>query len=125
MWLRGIRKIIQCGPGKIDREITRDAIDFVEVVQRRSLVPVLTSLRSEGLPLFGLEQTTNSESLFTFSFPKKAGLVVGSEREGLDQEVLNLLDGVIEIPVFGVPASYNVATATTMAVYEYCKQYPR
>jgi hypothetical protein len=26
--------------------------------------------------------------------------------------------------VWGMPFSYNVATATTMAVYEYCKQYP-
>jgi tRNA G18 (ribose-2'-O)-methylase SpoU len=34
------------------------------------------------------------------------------------------LDDVIEIPVYGQPYSFNVATATTMAVYEYCRQYP-
>jgi tRNA G18 (ribose-2'-O)-methylase SpoU len=37
---------------------------------------------------------------------------------------LNVLDDVIEIPVYGQPYSFNVATATTMAVYEYCRQYP-
>jgi tRNA G18 (ribose-2'-O)-methylase SpoU len=120
----GIRKIIQIGPGKVDREIARDAADYVEIIQRRSMVPVLESLRAEGWPLFGLEQTTGSQSLFKFDFPKRAGLIVGSEREGLDQACLDLLDGVIEIPVYGLPYSYNVATATTMAVYEYCRQYP-
>jgi len=29
---------------------------------------------------------------------------------------------VIEIPVFGLPYSYNVATATALALYEYCRQ---
>ena len=39
-------------------------------------------------------------------------------------DFLKLLDDVVEIPVWGMPYSYNVATATTMALYEYCRQYP-
>jgi tRNA G18 (ribose-2'-O)-methylase SpoU len=39
--------------------------------------------------------------------------------------LLPLLDKVVEIPVYGLPHSYNVATATTMALYEYCRQFPR
>jgi tRNA G18 (ribose-2'-O)-methylase SpoU len=120
----GVREVIQCGPGKIDREIARDAVDYVKVTQRRSLLPVLENLKKESLPLVGLEQTTHSQSLFEYRFPRRAGLVIGSEREGLNQDELDLLDAVIEIPVYGMPFSYNVATATTMAIYEYCKQYP-
>ncbi|MFO0012404.1 MAG: TrmH family RNA methyltransferase [Planctomycetota bacterium] len=120
----GIRKIIQCGAGKIDREIARDAVDYVEVQVRRSLAPVVAQLGKEDYTLVGLEQTTHSESLYTFAFPRKTALIVGAEREGLDDEVLGMLQHVIEIPVYGQPASYNVATATTMAIYEYCRQYP-
>lgn len=120
----GIRRVIQCGSGKVDREIARDAADFVEVVQRRSLAPVMEQLVREGYSMVGLEQTTNSVCLFDFSFQRKTALVVGSEREGLSAEELALLHHVIEIPVYGQPASYNVATATTMAVYEYCRQFP-
>lgn len=121
----GIQSIVQCGPGRVDREIARDAIDFVRIVQRRSLAPVLEDYRSRQIPLIALEQTTNSQSLFSYSFPRRAALVIGSEREGLDKHELSYIDEVIEIPVFGMPFSYNVATATTMAVYEYCKQYPK
>ena len=120
----GIRKLIQCGAGKVDREIARDAIDYVEVVQRRSLAPVLKQLREEGYTLAGLEQTTGSQSLFEYRYQRKTALVVGAERDGLVQEELDLLHDVIEIPVYGQPYSYNVATATTMAVYEYCRQFP-
>lgn len=120
----GISQIIHAGSIKIDRNIARDAADFVEVKTKRSLPPVLRKLRAGGYSCVGLEQTTNSQSLYGFSFAQKTALVVGAEREGLSQEVLDCLDAVVEIPVFGPPASYNVVTATTMAVYEYCRQFP-
>lgn len=120
----GITKIIHCGHGKVDRDIARDAADFVQVDQRRSLLPVLKQLKLQGFRLAGLEQTTGSTCLYQYTYSQKTALIVGAEREGLSQEELNQLDDVIEIPVYGQPFSYNVATATTMAVYEYCKQFP-
>ena len=119
----GVRLVIQCGQGKVDREIARDAVDVVEIVQRRSLLPVLEQLHEDGYSRVGLEQTTNSVCLYDFTFPSKTALIVGAEREGLDQAELDRVDSVVEIPVYGQPYSYNVATATTMAVYEYCRQF--
>ena len=52
-----------------------------------------------------------------------SALVAGNEREGLKPEALQWLDRVVEIPVYGLPYSYNVATAVSMALYEYCRQY--
>ena len=119
-----IQEIIHCGGGKVDREIARDAADVVKLSSPRSLPPVLEKLRSQGYRCVGLEQTTHSQSLYDYRFERKTALVIGSEREGLTQEVLDRLDDVVEIPVYGQPASYNVVTATTMAVYEYCRQFP-
>lgn len=121
----GLTKIVHCGAGKVDREIARDAADVVQITNPRSLPPVLDRLRTEGFRCVGLEQTTHSVSLYDYQFVRKTALVIGSEREGLPQEVLDRLDDVVEIPVYGQPASYNVVTATTMAVYEYCRQFPK
>jgi tRNA G18 (ribose-2'-O)-methylase SpoU len=52
-------------------------------------------------------------------------LVVGNERGGIEEEVLQLLDQTVEIPVYGLPYAHNAATATAMALYEFCRQYPR
>ena len=121
----GISEIIHCGGGKVDREIARDAADSVRIVRPRSLPPVVAKLKHEGYQCVGLEQTTNSSLLYSFQFARRTALIIGSEREGLSEEVLELLDAVVEIPVYGLPASYNVVTATTMAVYEYCRQFPQ
>ena len=120
----GITQIVHCGSGKVDREIARDAADTVTITSPRSLPPVLDRLRNEGFRCVGLEQTTNSQLLYDYRFDRKTALVIGSEREGLPQEILDRLDDVVEIPVYGLPASFNVVTAATMAVYEYCRQFP-
>jgi tRNA G18 (ribose-2'-O)-methylase SpoU len=120
----GVTRIIAAGNPKVDRQIARDAVEAVTIEQRRSLAPVLKKLRTQGYQLIGLEQTTASENLFTAQLPQKMVLVIGHEREGIADDILALLDRTLEIPVFGKPFSYNVATATTMALYEYCRQYP-
>ena len=73
----------------------------------------------------GLEQSSGSRNLHEFEFKRRSVLVIGHERDGIRTELLGNLDQVVEIPVYGMPYSYNVATATSMALYEYCRQFPR
>jgi tRNA G18 (ribose-2'-O)-methylase SpoU len=119
-----VERIICAGPAKLDRKIARDGADTVRVETHRTLPPVLDALREDGYRLVGLEQTTNATSLYEYTFTRRTALVVGNEREGLSEQVLARLDDVVEIPVWGLPYSHNVATATAMALYEYCRQFP-
>lgn len=121
----GVTRMIVCGNAQLIKKIARDGADTLELEVRRTLPPVLAAMAHEGYAIVGLEQTSNSVNLHTFSFPRKAVLVVGNERLGLAEDVLSKLDHVVEIPVYGMPHSYNAATATAMAIYEYCRQYPR
>jgi tRNA G18 (ribose-2'-O)-methylase SpoU len=136
----GVRRVIACGAAKVIRKIARNSVDDgdapqtddeagdsgpgVELEVHRTLPPVLKELRAEGYQLVALEQTTGSESIFDFRFERKTALVVGNERSGLDEESLAMVHRVVEIPMFGLPYALNVATATTMALYEYCRQFP-
>lgn len=120
----GVERIICTGSAKLDRKIARDGADAVEIEIHRTLGPVLDKLRDAGYRLVGLEQTTNSRTLHTYEFARRTALFIGNERTGLTEDLLAQLDDVVEIPVWGLPFSYNVATATTMALYEYCRQYP-
>ena len=121
----GVSKVICCGNAKVIGKIARDGADAVEIETHRTLPPVLRELRAAGYQLVGLEQTTGSVSLHSFEFTRRTALVIGNERSGLTPEELACVDHVVEIPVFGLPYSYNVATATAMALYEFCRQYPR
>lgn len=119
----GVRRMIVCGKPKIDREIARDALDQIVLEHHRSLGPVLRELQAAGYALVGLEQAQGSQCLYRFAFPTRSVLVIGHERLGITDDVLALLDHVVEIPVYGLPLAYNVATATSMALYEYCRQH--
>jgi tRNA G18 (ribose-2'-O)-methylase SpoU len=121
----GLQRMICCGNAKPIGKIARDAAEAIKVEIHRTLPPVLKRLRDEGFAIVGLEQTTNAKSIFEFTFPRRTVLVVGNERTGLEGEVLHLLDHVVEIPVYGMPYAHNAATAAAMALYEYCRQYPR
>jgi tRNA G18 (ribose-2'-O)-methylase SpoU len=120
----GIQRVIACGAAGIHGKIARDGAEAVTIDVHRSLPPVLDRLRADGFEIVGLEQTTNSEPLFTFSFTARTALVIGNERSGLTDEELARLDRVAEIPMAGMPHSLNAATSTAIAVYEYCRQWP-
>ena len=120
----GVTRVIAAGRAKIDPKVARDASDFVKLEVRRSLPPTLKQLKAEGYHLAGLEQTTNSQNMHEYAFQRQSVLVIGNERQGLTEDILDLLDSVVEIPVYGMPYSYNVATAVCMALYEYCRQFP-
>jgi tRNA G18 (ribose-2'-O)-methylase SpoU len=120
----GLTRLICCGPGRLDRKIARDAADVLQIETHRTLAPVLKKLKEEGYRLVGLEQTSNSRDLHHYNFERRTALVIGNERTGLTEDLLAHLDHVVEIPVWGLPYSYNVATATAMTLYEYCRQFP-
>lgn len=111
------------GTPRIDPKIARDAAETIVFENRRSLAPALKKEKDKGFALVGLEQTTNSIVIHQYSFPPQTLLVVGHERTGLTAELLDLMDATVEIPVFGLPYSFNVATATSMALYEYNRQH--
>jgi tRNA G18 (ribose-2'-O)-methylase SpoU len=121
----GVRTLICCGTARVVSKIARDSHETLDIEVHRTLPPVLRRLAGEGYQIVGLEQTTNSESMFTFAFERKCVLVLGNERAGIEPEVLRLLDRAVEIPVYGMPYSHNAATAAAMALYEYCRQFPR
>ncbi len=120
----GVDRLIACGNAKVIGKIARDGADAIRIDVHRTLPPFAAQLKQQGYRLVGLEQTTGSVSLHHYVFPRRTVLVVGNERLGLSDDLLELVDDVVEIPVWGLPYSYNVATAATMALYEYCRQYP-
>jgi len=120
----GVTRLLCTGTAKVVRKIARDGADSVEVEVHRTLEPQLQRLRGEGYALIGLEQTSGSQNIFEYSFPRQTVLVLGNERTGITEEILALLDATVEIPTYGMPYSHNVATAAAMALYEYCRQFP-
>ncbi len=78
------------------------------------------ALKADGRQLWALESGRRSPSLFDV-MPDPVGapivLVIGNERAGIDPGILALCERVVQIPMQGVKASLNVATAFGIAAY--------
>lgn len=105
---------------KIHKQIQKTALG-AELTQPWQYSPnvqdVMDKLRGGGFTVMAVEQTANSQALNTYSPPQNIALLVGREVEGVEPEVLDAMDGALEIPMFGSKESFNVAQAAAMALY--------
>ena len=105
---------------RVARRINKTALGAEELVDLKhedQLETVIALLKADGFRIIGLEQTPGSLALSEYRPAAKIALVVGREVEGLEAEVLNLCDQLIEIPMLGSKESFNVAVAAAMALY--------
>ena len=72
--------------------------------------------------LVAVEITTESDDLYDAELPQNVTFVIGNERHGIPQNVLNLCSCAVHIPMFGINSSMNVATALGIALYEWQRQ---
>lgn len=84
---------------------------------------VIAYLREKEYQIITLEQHPKSVSIWDFRFPVNSAIIVGHESAGLPDQLVDQADYSIEIPQFGLVESLNVATATSIALYEYTRQH--
>jgi 23S rRNA (guanosine2251-2'-O)-methyltransferase len=105
---------------KIDNQIHKTALGaetLVDVIHSQSISSVINELKSSGYAVCALEQDKSSIKLNEFKPGDKTAIIVGREVEGIEQEVIELCDHTIEIPMFGQKESFNVVQAAAMAIY--------
>jgi 23S rRNA (guanosine2251-2'-O)-methyltransferase len=105
---------------KLTNQIHKTALGAEQTqpwTQSDNLMEILNNLHSQGYVAIGLEQTNTSIQLNTYKPPDKVALLLGREVEGIDPQILRLLDVTLEIPMFGKKESFNVVQAAAMSLY--------
>jgi 23S rRNA (guanosine2251-2'-O)-methyltransferase len=98
-------------------------LDFVDDEHVPATVDAITALKDSGITVWAVETTSASKSYTKVTYPRPLALVFGNEALGIDRQVLDLCDGMIEIPVFGYKNSLNVASAAAVVSYEILRQW--
>ncbi|MCX6129940.1 MAG: hypothetical protein NTX25_12875 [Proteobacteria bacterium] len=81
-------------------------------------------LREEAYSILALETSPIAQPMESYTFPQQAvALVFGNERYGLESDVLEACDAVLEISCWGRKNSLNVAVSIGVAVYEMRRQW--
>jgi 23S rRNA (guanosine2251-2'-O)-methyltransferase len=105
---------------KADKQIHKTALGAENLVaweHVESLDDVLKRLKDDGYTIVAVEQSTRAIQLPEFNASDKVALLVGREVEGVELDVLNKMDKILEIPMFGDKESFNVVQAAAMALY--------
>ncbi len=81
-------------------------------------------LKKNGYTVFAIEQVTNSISLEKLQLDKKNkyAVIFGNEVKGVQQEVVDICEGSIEIPQYGTKHSLNVSVTTGIIVWNFFNQ---
>jgi 23S rRNA (guanosine2251-2'-O)-methyltransferase len=112
--------ITGCPPNKEIHKTALGATESVEWKYYKETPEAITQLRENGFTVYSVEQAEGSISLndFKVSSPEKIALVFGNEVNGVEDEVMSLVDGCIEIPQFGIKHSLNIAVSAGIVVWE-------
>jgi len=73
--------------------------------------------------LVAVEITSKSTDIYKTQLPQDVALVIGGERYGIPEEVLERCAYAVHIPMFGVNSSMNVATSLGIVLYEWHRRY--
>jgi 23S rRNA (guanosine2251-2'-O)-methyltransferase len=115
---------ITCWPPHPKLEKTSlGAHQYVSWQRHETTVDAVRYLQERDIPLVALETRPGAETLQTFQWPRPVALVLGHEVVGVSDEVLAASRHCLQIPMFGVKNSLNVASAFAVVVYDVVRQF--
>jgi 23S rRNA (guanosine2251-2'-O)-methyltransferase len=124
--------ICLCGftPQPPHRDIHKTALGSTETVDwvyYEHTVDAVKELKSKGYKVYAIEQTEGSINLEKFkelhpeATTQSLAFVFGNEVDGVDEDVIAICDGVIEIPQWGMKHSLNISVAAAIVLWEFVR----
>ena len=124
-----VEKIFLCGitASPPHRDIQKTALGATESVEwehRESISELVNELIDSGVQICSIEQTEETTLLQNVkNLPKsKYALVFGNEVNGVDQDIIDKSNHIVEIPQFGTKHSLNVSVCAGIVIWEFSKR---
>jgi len=121
-----IEKIILCGitAKPPEKEILKSALGATESVAweyYEQTIDAVSALKEINFKIFAIEQSDSGMSLdkINVSATKKYALIFGNEVKGVDEKLLPLVDGCIEIPQSGIKHSLNISVCAGIVLWKF------
>jgi RNA methyltransferase, TrmH family len=94
---------------------------FTQDLVRASFAEFAGWKKQHGYPVIGTSDKA-AQDYHAYRYPPELILLMGSERQGLQEHHLALCDAVVSIPMLGKSDSLNLAVATAVVLYEILNQ---
>ncbi len=118
----GVQDAILCGytPDPEDGRAKQAALGaeaWVPYSRERRTLDAVRNLQARGIKVIALETVEGAPTLETWQWEFPCAIALGSERFGLDADVVQACDHVMRIPMYGRKNSLNVVMAFTLVAH--------
>lgn len=124
----GIQEVMLCGitatpPNKEIHKTALGAELSVKWSYYKECTMAIEKLKNDGYEVLAVEQVETSTMLNDFIVDpnKKYAIVLGNEVAGVQQSIIDICDGYIEIPQIGTKHSLNVSVAGGVVLWHFFK----
>lgn len=97
------------------------ALMHIPICREQNLHHSLKYLKKSGLKVIACTEKTET-NIYDVPFIDPIVIVMGSEENGISEEILELADAKTRIPMYGKTESLNVSVATAVMLYEAIRQ---
>ena len=97
---------------------TAGALEHIEIITIKNVAEFLEQQRAEGKRIVGTVVNKEAQHLKDFKHQENDLIILGNERDGLDNETISLLDNSIYIPQRGKTNCLNVAVTFGIVLHQ-------
>ncbi|MBT4030653.1 MAG: RNA methyltransferase [Campylobacteraceae bacterium] len=90
----------------------------INVYKTSTLEEDLKILQSNGYTILSTANSPKAISLHKYDFPENCAVIIGSEGQGADKEILDLSDTILKIDIDEEVTSLNAAIAASIVLYQ-------
>lgn len=105
--------VTETPPNHRIKKASINTTEVVDWVYRNSAVQAINNIQ-----IIAVEQSKKSVPYNQFEYKLPVCLIVGNETDGVSKEVLDMMDGIVELPMFGVNKSLNVMVSLGIILYK-------
>jgi 23S rRNA (guanosine2251-2'-O)-methyltransferase len=97
------------------------ALNYLPICRVKNLYYTVKDLKKMGLQVVSVTEKTE-RMMYEADYTVPVALIMGSEEDGISQELLNQSDEFVKIPLTGNIESLNVSVASAVVIYEAIRQ---
>ena len=97
------------------------ALNYVSICKERNLKSVINQLKESGLKIISCTEKSDVE-IYSVDFSSPVCIILGSEKDGISNNLLEISDVKAKIPMKGKIDSLNVSSSSSVILYELIRQ---
>ncbi|MGZ3861938.1 MAG: TrmH family RNA methyltransferase [Bacteroidia bacterium] len=103
---------------KVSEEVALGASQWVNIYRHQNTTDTLLEFKKKGFKIVATTPHTNDKTIYELDVKQKFVLVFGTEQDGITQEVSDVADEFVKIPMYGFTESFNISVSAALCMHE-------